>query len=850
MGLNHGLLLLAAGALALALSAPAAQAQKDYLYIKPGAAPGGTGHSPNDALPSIQQALDSFTGPIGYVFLSPGTYQEDIVISKGRFWLRPESRQSGVTLEGSITVRTPNIVIRGLDIRSEGSGIILGEGATGCQILQCRMLAVGEGQAGIDIVGDGLTGLYLSDNIVDLRAGEGQGRTGIRLRAGPGVTGAQLDHNQMAGCETGIAVVGQGAAPDAKSTLTSNRLIENGVGLAIGAPGVLAARNEFRGNTTAAVQVQAGPTVLDGNHLTGDATGVVCAAEDVTLTNNVIAAAVTSAVQVASGSATLLHNTLCATAKADSALVEVAAGATATARHNILAAPGKLLSVAGMLTAARNLYSHQPEAPDAAAIIGDPRFADAANGDYRLKADSPAAHQASRSETGHDAAGTGRPWGPQASLGAYEVAGKCAVRTSIVAPGATGGDGSAKAPFGTIPEALAQALPGDTIILRAGQYPAGTVEITRSGAPGALLTIRSEQPHAAKLPGTVFALSNCSYVRLEGLDFTGMGAARPIGCGPYVTHCEFVNNLFVRKEEGGGAIGIGGPGATDHLIEGNRLALTKGGVGIQVSCQRYNWRQTIRNNDISGCYYGVQLGGGSYPTAPPGYCLIEGNRFHDNWVDGLHSKTTDNTVRGNHFDHNANYGLTVREGARHVIVGNWIHDNGRGVRLHSPSQFVLNNAIYHNRGGGITILQHTPTVAYEAADEVWVAHNTIWDNGGAPISIGLLSQAMILRNLIVGRDPQQYGIVCTDGGVIRQADGNLYHHVRPPLLREYEGGRHDRIGDPLARDPEQGDFRPQPGGPAWHMPQIGDVLSFVLSITPAGVALPTHLGSDLGPPPQ
>ncbi len=229
--------------------------------------------------------------------------------------------------------------------------------------------------------------------------------------------------------------------------------------------------------------------------------------------------------------------------------------------------------------------------------------------------------------------------------------------------------------------------------------------------------------------------------------------------------------------------------------------------------------------------------------------LLEGNIFHDNWVDGLHVKTSDCVIRGNQFFGNANYGLTVREGARNVIVGNWIHDNGQGMRLHSPSHFVINNVIYHNRGGGINILQHLPTVAYEAAYEVWLANNTIWDNGRVPITIGLHSQAMILRNIIVGHDPQQYGIVCSEGGVIRQADSNLYFHARPPLLREYEGGQFDRSGDPLARDPEHGDFRPQPGSPAWHLPQIGDALSFVLSVAPAGIVLPKHLGSDLGPPP-
>ncbi|MDX9720315.1 MAG: right-handed parallel beta-helix repeat-containing protein [Myxococcota bacterium] len=84
-----------------------------------------------------------------------------------------------------------------------------------------------------------------------------------------------------------------------------------------------------------------------------------------------------------------------------------------------------------------------------------------------------------------------------------------------VEAGATGGDGSANAPFGSIGEALALAGPGVELRVRAGQYHEA-VRITSSGAEGAYLRLRAEP--GAQLIGVAPELLR------DGLSWTALGA--------------------------------------------------------------------------------------------------------------------------------------------------------------------------------------------------------------------------------------------------------------------------------------------------------------------------------------
>jgi hypothetical protein len=271
------------------------------------------------------------------------------------------------------------------------------------------------------------------------------------------------------------------------------------------------------------------------------------------------------------------------------------------------------------------------------------------------------------------------------------------------------------------------------------------------------------------------------------------------------------------------SITIPGPAASDNLIEDcTFVGQTRQRVAIQLACQRWNTHAVIRRNTISGYYYAVQTGGGSYPTAPPGYHIVEDCDFFDN-VDGVHAKMTDGIIRNNHLHHNRNYGITIRYGARQLIEGNRVHHNGVGVRLHSPSHLVRNNVIYANRGVGVLLSVFNGEPSYEPPRSNFIVNNTFWGHVEPTIQIEQGARCAILRNVLVGSSPDSWLILRKDGdkkspgemsGAIRLADFNIYHNGRTPLLLEYEGGEHDLRTDPLLVAPKEGDFRAAEGSPA------------------------------------
>ena len=395
-------------------------------------------------------------------------------------------------------------------------------------------------------------------------------------------------------------------------------------------------------------------------------------------------------------------------------------------------------------------------------------------------------------------------------------------RTLHVAVGAApGGDGARDRPFATLMQGLAALRPGDTVIVGDGEYRE-SVTVSVLAPAGAPVTIRSETKHAAVVVEGRISLEDCAHVRIEGLTFISSPSAVLFGAD--ARHCAVSDCLLVTAEgKPDSTISVAGPSASHNLIEDCVLrGRGRRRVGIQLACQRFNQHCTVRRCVVSGHYYAVQTGAGSYPTAPPGFHVIEDCDFFEN-LDGVHHKMTDCIVRNCDLHHNRGHGVTVRYGARQLIEGNRIHHNGTGIRLHSPSHLVRNNVIYTNQKGGIIATTIMGEPFYDPPTSNFVVNNTFWHNGRHAIRLEQGARLAWLRNIFVGPSPDQWLIVrevterkapWDQSGAIRMADFNLYHNGRVPLLCEHEGGEHDLFADPRLIDPGNGDFRPGADSPA------------------------------------
>jgi hypothetical protein len=178
-------------------------------------------------------------------------------------------------------------------------------------------------------------------------------------------------------------------------------------------------------------------------------------------------------------------------------------------------------------------------------------------------------------------------------------------------------------------------------------------------------------------------------------------------------------------------------------------------------------------------------------------------------------------LSGNEIRRGTDQGIYTAEESHHVqILGNWIHDNGKGIAhqshgiyLQGDDHLVANNVIHdHPEGFGIQV--------YDDGSRAVVVSNTITGAGHSGIVIGGDGgvDGVIVRNNIFAFNAH-YGIshdsTCPSGS---KADHNVVFGNRWGQTQagcsglDYSGG--NRTGNPLFADYDNRDFRLLPGSAA------------------------------------
>lgn len=248
-----------------------------------------------------------------------------------------------------------------------------------------------------------------------------------------------------------------------------------------------------------------------------------------------------------------------------------------------------------------------------------------------------------------------------------------------VVPGSGGGDGSVANPFGGLDAAAAVAVPGATVTLHQGSYPATTFD--RAGSAGAHVVYQSAGDGEVNFGGITVA---ADYVWLDGLTVRDQPSGLATSGSPQhvvVQHCSFHNNHYsIDLRGGGGAWYI-----ADNVIVGDTPYETAslGGEGIEL------WRtsgHTVAHNSITRTADGI-----SYPQTNVD---IFGNDIFDTSDDGIEADNGRANVRmwHNRLTNTRHNGITFQDqlGAPWYIIGNQVAnwDQG-GFKFRTTDQFVL-----------------------------------------------------------------------------------------------------------------------------------------------------------------
>ncbi|WP_339746749.1 right-handed parallel beta-helix repeat-containing protein [uncultured Rubinisphaera sp.] len=281
--------------------------------------------------------------------------------------------------------------------------------------------------------------------------------------------------------------------------------------------------------------------------------------------------------------------------------------------------------------------------------------------------------------------------------------------------GSNDNSGTLKEPWQTIQYASNQVKPGDTVHVRAGNYPEH-VNLNVSGYSSKKVTIKAyEQEKVTLNPGSFYAF-NLSYQRIQGFHILNTTGRRPgiefAGNGGYV---EIVGNeISDMKLQHTAAMRVGG---TMHhfLISQNHVHHNNTGneEGIRIHQRTHDFE--VLNNEVNdNSNIGIDIVGWTQ-YGKPKRGLIRGNFAHDNgnqapWSSGIYLDSPDDMIveynisRGQDFGFQFGCEPSDDESQGNILRFNLAYDNhqyGFGIGGYTGGEvhhcLIYNNVFVNNK---------------------------------------------------------------------------------------------------------------------------------------------------------
>ena len=317
------------------------------------------------------------------------------------------------------------------------------------------------------------------------------------------------------------------------------------------------------------------------------------------------------------------------------------------------------------------------------------------------------------------------------------------------------------------------ALPGDQIILSNGVYSsAGTITISRSGTVGKPILVAAQSIGGAQIGGVDgFNLVGASYVTIQGFYFTYTNSGtQGLIVDTASTHCRITRNIFETDPVQYWCFVQGDDTEVDHNLFRNKSAkgeyITVEGNSSNLTFPQRLWAHDndLYNNHYAGGNGGesTRLGTGTYKLLSS-WSVVENNLYElaNGDPEAVSVKTSDNVIRYNTITNNFQGTISLRQGCRNRVEGNFIL-NADGMKFYADDHLIFNNYLQGvisgiQFGAGdwaeITDSDNNATSPHAAAHRARVEFNTMvncavyldWNNQGGYVPTDCIVENNILE---------------------------------------------------------------------------------------------------------
>lgn len=324
--------------------------------------------------------------------------------------------------------------------------------------------------------------------------------------------------------------------------------------------------------------------------------------------------------------------------------------------------------------------------------------------------------------------------------------------------------GTPTMPFTDVGRALAAAKPGQTILLRAGEYCADST-LQNSGTIDRPINIRPETPGSVTVRGACWYLYDASDLVITGIAFRDCpgGALSAVGASSRnsLRELTFVNCGLEHRPAC--TLFFGGAGAECNVIEqcsfthdspespdnlttsraSVALILGNGSAGDQALNRDFVVRDCVFTNYGYAVIVGTSDNAGSYLGH-----VIERNRIEDTRGDAITVRCSDTIVRANQIVRTGRAAVTLTAGSSSVVENNRIVDCETGVQITGQAHTVQGNCLVRCGGAGMHVV--AGAAGGDDTGVVLVHRNTLVDCSAIGVLLDSGTSAIVDSNHFAG----------------------------------------------------------------------------------------------------